>query len=143
MTAFHLESEFCEIWANTDMKLAFWGKHIELMLKSITIIRLVNKDLGVDERYELNFPKSNVNNLLFGKVMELNHWGDMYCTNLDNGDSLKTKVTGTTGLFLKAKDKAKVQGFAYRNGSNKAEYRLTGSWLDKLEMEKHQPDSDT
>jgi hypothetical protein len=125
------------------MKLAFWGKHIELGMKGVAIIRIMNKEKGIDEKYELNFPKSNVNNMIFGKVMELNHWGDLYCKNMDTGDITRTKLTGVTGLFLKNRDKAKVVGHTYKAGSSTPAFRLTGSWLDHLDVDRYDEARDT
>ncbi len=125
------------------MKLAFWGKHIELLLKSVNIVRLVNKEKGIDERYELNLPKHNVNNLLFGKVMEFNHWGDLYCENMETGDITRTKMTGITGMFLKNKDKAKVVGHTYKAGSKTPAFRITGSWMDHIAIDKYDEPSDS
>lgn len=59
------------------MRLAFWGKHIEVSLNSLVIVDLINKEKGIEERYEMNFPKNCVNNLLFGKMMNFNHYGDI------------------------------------------------------------------
>ena len=83
------------------MKLTFTGKNIEVIINQLVIIDLFNKDKNIDERYEVNFLKNSVYNLLFGKLMTFNHYGDMICKNLNNGDTCVTKVHPCTGIFLK------------------------------------------
>ena len=71
---------------------------------------LFNKEKNIDERYEVNFLKNSVYNLIFGKLMTFNHYGDMVCKNLNNGDTCETKVHPCTGIFLKERDKAWIIG---------------------------------
>jgi len=68
------------------MRLMFWGKSIEVSLNQKVIVDLINKDKGINERYEVNFPKNSVYNLLFGKLMTFNHYGDIVCKNWNTGD---------------------------------------------------------
>lgn len=136
VTAMYLEAPYCKLHMNTALKIAFWGKHIEVVMLNAMVIQVKNEELGIDEMYELTLPKNNVNNLIFGKYMEINNWGDLTCRNLTTGDILKTKMNSCTGFLMKAKDKCKIEGLAYRKGSDKPEFRLNGSWLDKLEIDR-------
>lgn len=80
------------------MRLAFWGKTIEVSLNSMVYVDLIVN--GNKERYEVNFPRNSVNNLIFGKAMNFTHFGDIVCRNLETEEQCVVKVTGSSGLFL-------------------------------------------
>lgn len=104
------------------MRLAFWGKTIEVSLNSLVYIDLINKEKGIKERYEVNFPRNSVNNLLFGKAMNFTHFGDIICRNLDTDEQCICKVTGSSGLFLKERDKGKIIGHVIPKGCGAPKY---------------------
>jgi len=118
------------------MKLAFWGKTIEVTLNSSAMINLFNKKKGINENYEVNFPKNSVNNLIFGKAMNFNHWGDIVCWKIETDDKCIVKVNAVTGMFLKEKDKAKFNGHVFEKGAGAPKYRISGSWLTDIKIAK-------
>jgi len=121
------------------MRLAFWGKTIEVTLCSLVYIDLINKEKGINERYEVNFPRNSVNNLIFGKAMNFNHWGDIICWNVDTEDKCVTKVNAITGFFLKERDKAKIIGHVIPKGNGAPKFRISGSWLTDIKIAKFDP----
>ena len=88
ITAFYIESPYFKLEANTSMSIRFWGKHIEVGINSPIFITLMNPELGIEEKYNMKFPKTNVTNMIFGK-MQFNHWGEWNVKNEDNGDICK------------------------------------------------------
>lgn len=118
------------------MRLAFWGKTIEVSLNGLVYIDLINEEKGINERYETNFPKNSVNNLIFGKAMNFTHFGDIVCKNLGTGEQCICKITGSSGLFLKERDKAKIIGHVIPGGSGPPKYRISGSWLTNIKVAK-------
>lgn len=64
----------------------------------------------------MNFLKNSVYNLLFGKLMTFNHYGDVNVKNQTTGDTCFTKVHPCTGIFLKEKDKARILGHCVAAG---------------------------
>lgn len=88
------------------MRLTFTGKNIEVIINQLILIDLINTEKGINERYEINFPKNSVYNLLFGKLMTFNHYGDVICRNWKTNDTCVTKVHQCTGMFMKERDKA-------------------------------------
>lgn len=129
VTACYFESDYARMWVNSAMKLGFTGKSIEVQLKSAVLINLINKDKGINENYRLNIPKNSANNLLWGKIMNFNHWGDLECLNMDTGDICKTKVTALNGFFIRDKDKAKIQGLVYAKDSKDPAYKISGTYM--------------
>lgn len=106
ITAVYWKHDLFEIHGNTHMRLTFTGKNIEVILNQLVLIDLINPEKGINERYEINFPKNSVYNLLFGKLMTFNHYGDVICKNWKTNDTCVTKVHPCTGMFMKERDKA-------------------------------------
>jgi hypothetical protein len=116
ITALYIKSEKSQLHANSDMRLAFWGKTIEVTLNALCYIDLINEEKGINERYEANFLKNSVNNLIFGKAMNFTHFGDMVCRNMQTDEKCTVKVNGSSGLFMRDKDKCKIMGFVIPKG---------------------------
>ena len=99
------------------MSIRFWGKNIEVVVNSPVYVTLMNPELGINEKYEMKFPKINVTNMIFGK-MQFNFWGDWFVKNMNNGDICKVKMNAGTGLFMKEIDKGKIEGVVFEKDSD-------------------------
>ena len=85
ITALYYESKYAKVDANTSMKLMFWGRSIELTLKSPVFVDLINEEKGIHDRYQMNFPKASVVNMIIG-TMKFSFYGDVNVINLDTNN---------------------------------------------------------
>ena len=113
------------------MKIGFTGKAIEVQVSSLLRVDIFNKDKGIYDRYEMNFPKTNVTNIIFGKMM-FNFWGDIVSKNMDTGDTCKLDMTAATAYFMREKNRGKLSGVVYEKGTDKPKFKLHGSWLKDI-----------
>ena len=92
----------------------------------------------------MNVPKNTVTNLIFGKYMQFNSWGDIVVENRTLGNKCLIKMNGTnaglSGMFKskakKDENRAKIEGFGYDKDGKVGKYRLSGGWLTHLQIEK-------
>ena len=131
ITAYYIESKYFKLEANTSMSIRFCGKNIEVVVNSTVYVTLMNPELGINEKYEMKFPKINVTNMIFGK-MQFNFWGDWFVKNMNNGDICKVKMNAGTGLFMKEIDKGKIEGVVFEKDSDVPKFQVSGSWLREV-----------
>lgn len=137
VTACYIESDYAQVHANTALKLSFWGKSIDVSIKSLIRVRLMNPKLGFDETYEINIPKNAANNLLFGKITNFNHWGDITCKCVESGIESKGKMTALNGMFIKDKDKSKINAVVMDSATKEEKFKIHGHYMKDCSISKY------
>jgi hypothetical protein len=54
----------------------------------------------------------------------------------ESGISCEIKIEKSNGMFMKAANKAKIEGFVEDPKTKELKHRITGSWLSHIDIEK-------
>jgi oxysterol-binding protein 1 len=102
---------------------------------------LIDEKANKWERYEVMLQDFGLTNLLFGKNIKFDYWGQLVCKSHTTGQEFIVKFSKSEGLLQSASSKGRIDGIL-NDANNKPRYRLKGYWNGKdMSFDKYNEDS--